>query len=115
MLYQLQQRSIEIEQQRRRKHFLFGKKEQPPHSHRVSLSSFDYTDATSALENAQLMEDLVPIRLDMEIEGQKLRDTFTWNKNGKIPMTMFSFKCLWFFFSIRTINHTRNVCRNSLR
>lgn len=25
---------------------------------------------------------LVPIRLDMEIEGQKLRDTFTWNKNG---------------------------------
>jgi SWI/SNF-related matrix-associated actin-dependent regulator of chromatin subfamily B member 1 len=21
----------------------------------------------------------------MEIEGQKLRDTFTWNKNGKIP------------------------------
>lgn len=27
---------------------------------------------------------LVPIRLDMEIEGQKLRDTFTWNKNGII-------------------------------
>lgn len=25
----------------------------------------------------------MPIRLDMEIEGQKLRDTFTWNKNGK--------------------------------
>lgn len=21
-------------------------------------------------------------RLDMDIEGQKLRDTFTWNKNG---------------------------------
>jgi SWI/SNF-related matrix-associated actin-dependent regulator of chromatin subfamily B protein 1 len=35
------------------------------------------------LENAQINEDLVPIRLDMEIEGQKLRDTFTWNKNGK--------------------------------
>jgi len=45
--------------------------------------SFDYTDATIALENAQQNEDLVPIRLDMEIEGQKLRDTFTWNKNGK--------------------------------
>ena len=28
-------------------------------------------------------EDLVPIRLDIDIEGQKLRDCFTWNKNGK--------------------------------
>ncbi len=34
------------------------------------------------MENAQQVEDLVPIRLDMEIDGQKLRDTFTWNKNG---------------------------------
>lgn len=24
----------------------------------------------------------------MEIEGQKLRDTFTWNKNGKINKYM---------------------------
>ena len=24
---------------------------------------------------------LVPIRLDMDIEGQKLRDTFLWNRN----------------------------------
>ncbi|KAJ9588301.1 hypothetical protein L9F63_018325 [Diploptera punctata] len=30
------------------------------------------------------MELLVPIRLDMEIEGQKLRDTFTWNKNESL-------------------------------
>lgn len=44
--------------------------------------SFDYTDPAAAIENAQQNEDLVPIRLDMEIEGQKLRDTFTWNKNG---------------------------------
>ena len=28
-------------------------------------------------------EQLVPIRLDMEIEGQRLRDMFTWNKNGE--------------------------------
>ena len=48
-----------------------------------SLCSFDYMDTSSALENAQQTEDLVPIRLDMEIDGQKLRDTFTWNKNGK--------------------------------
>ena len=34
------------------------------------------------MENAQQVEDLVPIRLDIEIDGQKLRDTFTWNKNG---------------------------------
>ncbi len=47
-----------------------------------SIHSFDYMDASSALDNAQQNEDLVPIRLDMEIEGQKLRDTFTWNKNG---------------------------------
>lgn len=33
-------------------------------------------------ENASQSEVLVPIRLDMEIEGQKLRDAFTWNMNG---------------------------------
>lgn len=43
---------------------------------------FDDTDPTSNLENAAQKECLVPIRLDMELEGQKLRDTFTWNKNG---------------------------------
>lgn len=39
-------------------------------------------DAASLLINASAKEILVPIRLDMDIEGQKLRDTFTWNKNG---------------------------------
>ncbi len=34
-------------------------------------------------ENSSQPEVLVPIRLDMEVEGQKLRDTFTWNKNGE--------------------------------
>lgn len=28
-------------------------------------------------------EDLVPIRLDMELDGRKLRDVFTWNRNEK--------------------------------
>lgn len=46
--------------------------------------SFDDTDPSANLENAAQQEMLVPIRLDMEIEGQKLRDTFTWNKNGKL-------------------------------
>jgi len=45
---------------------------------------FDYTNTSAALENAQQIEDLVPIRLDMEIDGQKLRDTFTWNKNERL-------------------------------
>lgn len=35
-------------------------------------------------ENAMQPEVLVPIRLDMEIDGQKLRDAFTWNMNGMI-------------------------------
>ncbi|XP_050441134.1 SWI/SNF-related matrix-associated actin-dependent regulator of chromatin subfamily B member 1 isoform X2 [Adelges cooleyi] len=42
---------------------------------------FDDTDPANIYENANFSELLVPIRLDMEIEGQKLRDTFTWNKN----------------------------------
>jgi SWI/SNF-related matrix-associated actin-dependent regulator of chromatin subfamily B protein 1 len=43
-----------------------------------------YDDLDPALihENATQSEVLVPVRLDMEIEGHKLRDTFTWNKNG---------------------------------
>ena len=35
-------------------------------------------------EQASKPEVLVPIRLDIDIDGQKLRDTFTWNKNGKL-------------------------------
>jgi SWI/SNF-related matrix-associated actin-dependent regulator of chromatin subfamily B protein 1 len=27
------------------------------------------------------LQVLVPVRLDMDIEGQKLRDTFLWNRN----------------------------------
>nr|XP_026488968.1 SWI/SNF-related matrix-associated actin-dependent regulator of chromatin subfamily B member 1-A isoform X1 [Vanessa tameamea] len=45
---------------------------------------FDDTDMTAMLENSSQKQILVPIRLDMEIEGQKLRDTFTWNKNESI-------------------------------
>ncbi len=83
MLYQQQHQLIEIEQQQRKKLFLYGNNFKKRNLHWNFLYSFDYTDTSSALENAQQNEDLVPIRLDMEIEGQKLRDTFTWNKNGK--------------------------------
>lgn len=47
----------------------------------VSLS-FDDHDPAVIHENAAQVEALVPIRLDMEIDGQKLRDAFTWNMNG---------------------------------
>ena len=36
----------------------------------------------ATLDNANQPDILVPIRVDLELEGQKLRDTFTWNKNG---------------------------------
>jgi len=44
--------------------------------------SYDDLDPAAIHENANQPEILVPIRLDMEFEGQKLRDCFTWNKNG---------------------------------
>lgn len=54
--------------------------------------SFDDTDPAGVHENSNQPEVLVPIRLDMEIEGQKLRDTFTWNRNGKITSFFISLK-----------------------
>ena len=45
---------------------------------------FDDTDPSAVHENATQPEVLVPIRLDMDIEGQKLRDTFMWNKNESL-------------------------------
>lgn len=85
MLYLQQRQSIVIERWYERKHFLFGiDRDCYSIDRHESLvrSSFDHVNASAALENAQQIEDLVPIRLDMEIDGQKLRDTFTWNKNG---------------------------------
>ena len=43
---------------------------------------YDDLDSSLVHENALQAEVLIPIRLDMEIDGHKLRDTFTWNKNG---------------------------------
>ena len=45
--------------------------------------SYDDHDMAAIHEQAAKPEVLVPIRLDIDIDGQKLRDTFTWNKNGK--------------------------------
>lgn len=37
----------------------------------------------AAVEQAKKEETLVPIRIDLESDGYKVRDTFTWNMNGK--------------------------------
>ena len=50
----------------------------------VFVFSFDDHDPAVIHEKATQSEVLVPIRLDMEIEGQKLRDAFTWNMNGRV-------------------------------
>ena len=46
--------------------------------------SYDDHDMAAIHEAAMKPDDLVPIRLDIDIEGQKLRDCFTWNKNGEL-------------------------------
>lgn len=46
------------------------------------LNRYDDLEPSVIHENSTQTEVLVPVRLDMEIEGHKLRDTFTWNKNG---------------------------------
>lgn len=45
---------------------------------------YDDLDPAAIHENANQPELLVPVRLDMEFEGQKLRDCFTWNKNEQL-------------------------------
>lgn len=42
---------------------------------------FDDLDPSLSFENANQTDVLVPVRIDLELEGQKIRDTFTWNKN----------------------------------
>ncbi|CAJ0949656.1 unnamed protein product, partial [Mesorhabditis belari] len=44
-------------------------------------STEDLEQARKLLDNADKPEDLIPIRLDMEIDGIKLRDTFCYNRN----------------------------------
>ena len=53
------------------------------HLSAIHLCSYDDKNPAALYEAAQQQDILVPIRLDIDIEGQKLRDTFTWNKNGE--------------------------------
>jgi len=45
---------------------------------------YDDLEPVVLQDNAEQPVDLVPIRLDMEIDGTKLRDTFTWNRNEQV-------------------------------
>lgn len=56
---------------------------------------FDDLEPQLNYENANQPDVLVPIRCDIEIEGQKLRDTFTWNKNEQLisPETFAEILC----------------------
>lgn len=45
--------------------------------------SYDDKVPTLLYKTSIQPEVLVPIRLDIDIDGQKLRETFTWNKNGE--------------------------------
>jgi len=45
---------------------------------------YDDSDIEAVHQAAKEVEELIPIRLDLELEGKKLRDTFTWNKNEKL-------------------------------
>lgn len=42
---------------------------------------FDDLDQSAQFQNAKQTDLLVPVRIDLELDGQKIRDTFTWNKN----------------------------------
>ena len=57
--------------------------------------SYDDLDPAAIHENANQKEQLIPIRLDIESDGQKLRDCFTWNKNGEYKVLNNKlFRCL---------------------
>ncbi|OAF71280.1 SWI/SNF-related matrix-associated actin-dependent regulator of chromatin subfamily B member 1, partial [Intoshia linei] len=45
---------------------------------------FDDLNYKELINNAKNKNELIPIRLDMEIEGQKLRDCFNWNRSEKL-------------------------------
>lgn len=55
-------------------------------SHKIHTYPLCYDDLDPSLihENSAQSEVLVPIRLDIEFEGQKLRDCLTWNKNEQL-------------------------------
>ena len=45
--------------------------------------AFRYRPRRISDEDAQRPEQLVPIRLEFDVEHHKMRDTFVWNLNGE--------------------------------
>ncbi|RCH90418.1 SWI/SNF chromatin-remodeling complex subunit, partial [Rhizopus stolonifer] len=58
-----------------------------PHEKKRKRESFRFS-LEALKEQATKEETLVPIRIELEHEGYKLRDTFTWNLNGKITLSL---------------------------
>jgi len=61
-----------------------------------------------AMRNEWLMhrptaENLVPIRLDIEIEGQRYKDAFTWNPSGNFTQNLFIL--LFLLIHMRLLNY----------
>ena len=69
-------------------------------------------------EAASQPEVLVPIRLDIDIDGQKLRDTFTWNKNGLCYVVVLTnFADVYFsgfYYSLAYIRQSNNETTSGL-
>lgn len=55
-----------------------------PKNREYAYVADDLDNYKRVLENAQQGNELVPIRLDMELDNIKLRDTFCYNKNEKM-------------------------------
>jgi hypothetical protein len=60
-----------------------------------------------ALEEQAKKEDtLVPIRIELEHEGYKLRDTFTWNLHGKRSMRLYFLYIQILIIAVRILDNT---------
>lgn len=53
----------------------------PPAFDKLNASSF--RSMTARIHNAIVPEELVPIRIDLDVDGNRLRDAFVWNMNGR--------------------------------
>ncbi|KAI8139193.1 hypothetical protein BJV82DRAFT_254702 [Fennellomyces sp. T-0311] len=55
-----------------------------PRDRKRRRQTTDFNPLVKLAEQASKQDTLVPIRLDLEIDGYKLRDTFTWNLNESL-------------------------------
>jgi SNF5 / SMARCB1 / INI1 len=60
-------------------------------------------------------EQLVPIRLEFDVEHHKMRDTFVWNLNGMSTTWPTTFHILIFLRTFRPSRHPRKLCSDRSR